>query len=152
MLSSGCSVSLSVDTPLLCGNCDMFAIMKAMQNVGDGLKPSEFALPARRVLEMATMGGAQALGLADSIGSLKPGKRADIVLLRTRDLNMAPLTDPVRMVVQSAQPSNVDTVLVDGRACRRKWRVRTAASKTCASSFRANSVRPIETPSLRRDL
>jgi len=119
MLSSGCSVSLSVDTPLLCGNCDMFAIMKAMQNVGDGLKPSEFALPARRVLEMATMGGAQALGLADRIGSLKPGKRADIVLLRTRDLNMAPLTDPVRMVVQSAQPSNVDTVLVDGRVLKR---------------------------------
>jgi cytosine/adenosine deaminase-related metal-dependent hydrolase len=123
MLASGCSVSLSVDTLLLCGNCDMFAIMKAMQNVGDGTKPSEFALPARRVLEMATIGGAQALGLADKIGTLTPGKRADIVLLRTRDLNMAPLTDPVRMVVQSAQPSNVDTVLVDGRVLKRDGRL-----------------------------
>jgi cytosine/adenosine deaminase-related metal-dependent hydrolase len=101
----------------------MFAIMKAMQNVGDGTKPSEFALPARRVLEMATIGGAQALGLADKIGTLTPGKRADIVLLRTRDLNMAPLTDPVRMVVQSAQPSNVDTVLVDGRVLKRDGRL-----------------------------
>jgi cytosine/adenosine deaminase-related metal-dependent hydrolase len=112
-------VSLSVDTPLLCGNCDMFAIMKAMQNVGDAAKPSEFALPARRVLEMATIDGAKALGLGDRIGSLRPGKRADIILLRTRDLNMAPLTDPVRMAVQSAQPANVDTVIVDGRVLKR---------------------------------
>jgi 5-methylthioadenosine/S-adenosylhomocysteine deaminase len=119
MLEAHVPVSLSVDTALLCGNCDMFAIMKAMQNVGDGAKPSEFALPARRVLEMATIDGAHALGLGDRIGSLRPGKRADIILLRTRDLNMAPLTDPVRMVVQSAQPSNVDTVIVDGRVLKR---------------------------------
>ncbi len=119
MLAAGCNVSLSVDTALLCGNCDMFAIMKAMQNVGDGAKPSEFALPARRVLEMATIDGARALGIGDSVGSLKPGKRADFMLVRTRDLNMAPFTDPVHMIVQSAQPSNVDTVFVDGRPLKR---------------------------------
>jgi cytosine/adenosine deaminase-related metal-dependent hydrolase len=90
-----------------------------MQNIGDGSKPSEFALPARRVLQMATIEGAEALGIADKVGSLKPGKRADIILLRTRDINMTPLTDPVRMAVQSAQPSNVDTVIVDGRILKR---------------------------------
>ena len=123
MLAAGAKVSLSVDTPILCGNCDMFAIMKAMQNIGDGTKPSEFALPARRVLEMATIDGANALGIGDEVGSLTPGKRADIILLRTRDLNMAPLTAPVRMAVQSAQPSNVDTVLVDGRILKRAGRL-----------------------------
>jgi cytosine/adenosine deaminase-related metal-dependent hydrolase len=116
-------VSLSIDTSLLCGNCDMFAIMKAMQNIGDGLKQSEFALPARRVLEMATIDGARALGIADKVGSLTPGKRADLILLRTRDLNMAPMTEPVHMVTQSAQPSNVDFVMVDGRVLKKDGRL-----------------------------
>jgi len=97
--------------------------MKAMQNIGDGLKPSEFALPVRRVLEMATIDGARALGIADKVGSLKPGKRADLILIRTRDLNMAPMTDAVHMVVQSAQPSNVDSVVIDGRILKRHGRL-----------------------------
>lgn len=122
-LEAGVALSLSVDTLLLCGNCDLFAIMKVVQNLGDGLKPSEFALPARRVLEMATIDGANALGLGDRIGSLRPGKRADMILLRTSDLNMAPFNDPVRMVVQSAQPANVDTVIVDGRVLKRGGRL-----------------------------
>jgi cytosine/adenosine deaminase-related metal-dependent hydrolase len=123
MLAAGDQMSLSVDTVLLCGNCDMFAIMKALQNIGDGSKPSEFALPARRVLEIATIDGARALGIADKVGSLKAGKRADLILVRTRDLNMAPLTEPVHMIVQSAQPSNVDTVMIDGRILKRGGRL-----------------------------
>jgi cytosine/adenosine deaminase-related metal-dependent hydrolase len=123
MLAAGCGVSLSVDTALLCGNCDMFAIMKGMQNIGDGLARSEFGLGARRVIEMATIDGAKALGIDDKVGSLKPGKRADFMLVRTRDLNMAPMTDPVHMIVQSAQPSNVDTVFVDGRPLKRGGRL-----------------------------
>ncbi len=119
MLSAGDAVSLSIDTALLCGNCDMFSIMKAMQNIGDGARQSEFALPARRVLEMATIDGARALGIADRVGSLTPGKRADLILVRTRDLNMAPMTEPVHMIVQSAQPSNVDLVMIDGRIVKR---------------------------------
>lgn len=123
MLAAGDQVSLSVDTALLCGNCDLFSIMKAMQNIGDGSKPSEFALPPRRVLQMATIDGARALGIADRVGSLKPGKRADLILVRTRDLNMAPMTDPVHMIVQSAQPANVDTVVIDGRILKRNGRL-----------------------------
>jgi cytosine/adenosine deaminase-related metal-dependent hydrolase len=55
------------------------------------------------------------LGILDRVGTLTPGKRADILLIRTTDLNMAPFTDPVHMVVQSTNPSNVDTVMIDGR-------------------------------------
>jgi len=97
----------------------MFAIMKAIQNIEDGRRNSEFALAPRKVLEIATMGGARALGLADRIGSLTPGKRADLILVRTTDINMAPLTEPVRMIVQSAQPSNIELVMVDGRILKR---------------------------------
>jgi cytosine/adenosine deaminase-related metal-dependent hydrolase len=119
MLKAGVPCSFSVDTTLLCGNADMFAIMKAIQNVENGLKQSEFALPPRRVLELATMGGATALGIANRVGSLSPGKRADLILVRTSDLNMAPVTEPVRMIVQSAQPSNVELVMVEGRILKR---------------------------------
>jgi cytosine/adenosine deaminase-related metal-dependent hydrolase len=124
-LRAGVPVSLSVDTTILCGNADMFAIMKAIENVENGLQKSEFAISPQRVLEMATIDGARALGLADQVGSLTPGKRADIILVRTTDVNMLPFTVPVRMIVQAAQPSNVDTVIVDGRVLKRDGKLTT---------------------------
>jgi 5-methylthioadenosine/S-adenosylhomocysteine deaminase len=124
-LAANVPIGLSIDTTVLYGNADMFAIMKAMQNIADGTQPSEFAITARRVLEMGTIGGARALGLADRIGSLSPGKRADLILVRTGDINMAPMADPARMIVQAAQPANVDTVMVDGRILKRHGRLTT---------------------------
>jgi cytosine/adenosine deaminase-related metal-dependent hydrolase len=124
-LASDVPLGLSIDTTVLCGNADMFAIMKVMQNLDDGQTPSEFGITARRILEMSTLEGARALGLADQIGSLTPGKRADIILVRTDVINMAPMTDPVHMIVQSAQPANVDTVIVDGRILKRHGKLTT---------------------------
>ena len=124
-LRAGVPVSLSVDTTILCGNADMFAIMKAMQNIEDGLQKSEFGIASQRVLEMATIDGARALGLADYIGSLTPGKRADLILVRTTDVNMLPFTIATNMIVQSAQPSNIDAVMVDGRFLKRNGKLTT---------------------------
>jgi cytosine/adenosine deaminase-related metal-dependent hydrolase len=124
-LRAGVPVSLSVDTTILCGNADMFAIMKAIQNVENGLLNSEFGISAQRVLEMATIDGARALGLADQVGSLTPGKRADLILVRANQVNMLPFTVPVRMIVQAAQPFNVDTVIVDGRFLKRGGKLTT---------------------------
>jgi cytosine/adenosine deaminase-related metal-dependent hydrolase len=118
-------VSLSVDTTILCGNADMFAIMKAIENIENGLQKSEFAISTQRVLEMATIDGARALGLADQVGSLTPGKRADLILVRTTDVNMLPFTVPTRMIVQAAQPSNVEAVMVDGRFLKRNGKLTT---------------------------
>ena len=124
-LDAGVVVSLSIDTPILCGHGDMFATMRGIQNIENGRKQSEFAISARRVLQMATIDGARDLGIDGYTGSLTPGKRADIILVRTTDLNMAPFTDPVRMIVQSAQPFNVDTVIVDGRIVKRQGKLTT---------------------------
>jgi 5-methylthioadenosine/S-adenosylhomocysteine deaminase len=118
-LATGSPISISVDTCILCGNADMFQSMRGLQNQEDGRKKSEFALTARAVLEMATINGARDLGLDAVTGSITPGKRADIVLLRTDMLNMAPFTDPVHMIVQSAHFANVDTVFIDGRPLKR---------------------------------
>ena len=74
-LAAGIPVGLSVDTVELSGNADMFGIMKVLQNVDNGIAESEFKLTARRVLRLATIEGAQSMGIADKVGSLKPGKR-----------------------------------------------------------------------------
>ncbi|HEY8519102.1 MAG TPA: amidohydrolase family protein [Gammaproteobacteria bacterium] len=122
-LAAGVPVGLSVDTPALSGNADMFAVMKAIQNVENGRANDEFALPARRVLELATVEGARSMGLGDEIGSLVPGKRADVIMVNTRALNLAVMSDPAHLLVEAAQPANVDTVLVDGRIVKRGGRL-----------------------------
>ena len=63
------------------------------------------------------------MGIADSIGSLKPGKRADLIMVNTRDVNMGVFSDPAHMLVDAAQPSNVDTVMVDGRILKRRGKL-----------------------------
>jgi cytosine/adenosine deaminase-related metal-dependent hydrolase len=78
---------------------------------------------AKQILQMATINGAGDLGIADKVGSLAPGKRADLILVRTTDVNMAPLGDPATALVRSAQPHNVDTVMVDGRILKRAGRM-----------------------------
>jgi len=119
LLAAGIPVGLSVDTVELTGNADMFGIMKFIQNIENGKSESEFRLTARRVLELATIEGARSMGIANKIGSLKPGKRADIILVSTKDINLGVFGDPAHMLVTAAQPSNVDTVIIDGRILKR---------------------------------
>ena len=64
---------------------------------------------------MATIGGAKVLGLDEKIGSIEKGKKADLVLIETQSVNMQPIYDYYASIVYSANPSNVDTVLVDGK-------------------------------------
>jgi len=123
LLAAGIPVGLSVDTPALSGNADMFAIMKAIQNIENGRALNEFKLTARRVLELATIEGARSMGIADSVGSLTPGKRADVIMVNTRAVNMAVLTEPAHLLVEAAQPANVDTVVIDGRVLKRAGRL-----------------------------
>jgi 5-methylthioadenosine/S-adenosylhomocysteine deaminase len=118
-LAAGATVGLSVDTTVLTGNADMFAIMKVTQGIANGEAGDEFALSPRRTLELATIEGARSLGLAGQTGSLTPGKRADLILVDTAGPNLAVLTDPAHLLVTAAQPANVDTVIVDGRVLKR---------------------------------
>src|SRR5262249_10216792 len=76
-------------------------------------------LTLKRLLQLATIDGAADLGIADRTGSVTPGKRADVVLVRTTDANMAPSGDPYEAIVSFGLPANVDTVIVDGRVLRR---------------------------------
>ena len=71
------------------------------------------------MLEFATIEGARANGLERKIGTLTPGKEADIILLRTDRLNVMPMNNAVGAVVTSMGPQNVDTVLIAGKVMKR---------------------------------
>ncbi|MFI9816849.1 amidohydrolase family protein [Saccharothrix variisporea] len=85
--------------------------------------PAHVELDHRDVLRLATVAGARAWHLEDRIGTLTPGKRADVVVIDTRAPHFTPLGDPVTSVVLNAGPSDVHTVLVDGRVVKRDGRL-----------------------------
>ena len=76
-------------------------------------------------MRIGTIGGAGVLGMEKETGSLTPGKRADLVMLRTSDINMIPASqiNSTYLVVLGAQPANVDTVIIDGRVVKRGGRL-----------------------------
>jgi 5-methylthioadenosine/S-adenosylhomocysteine deaminase len=80
---------------------------------GDANPPKP--LMTQDVLYCATMGGARCAGLEDKIGSLTPGKEADILVIRTDDINLYPSNNAIGTVVQAAERSNIDTVIIGGR-------------------------------------
>lgn len=117
------AVSLGIDTLVLSGNANPFMVMQTTLNLATGLTGDEQAMTARHVLHWATQGGADSMGLGAQIGSISPGKRADLALIDTRRLGMFPVADPVASVVQSTTPSDVDTVIADGRIIKRAGRL-----------------------------
>lgn len=84
-----------------------------------GSRPLDMPVTCRQALEWATINGAKMAGLDSQVGSLTPGKQADIIMLRADDLAMFPVTDPVASVVMQGGTAQVDTVLVAGRIVKR---------------------------------
>jgi 5-methylthioadenosine/S-adenosylhomocysteine deaminase len=119
-LDAGISVAVSVDTVPLTGNANLFGVLKLMRNAENAKAFDEFKLTARRALEMATINGARTLGLEDKIGSLTPGKRADLIAVRTDHLTMGVFTNPGNMLVEATEEADVDTVMVDGRLLKHR--------------------------------
>ena len=126
MLRAGVNVSLSIDATSL-HPVNLFEAMNVAWNMGIPWEGTETeSLPAltfHECLAMATINGARALGIDDVTGSLTPGKRADVLLVRKHDLNVAPVVDPESTVVRSVTPVNVDTVIIDGRVIKQGGRL-----------------------------
>lgn len=119
-LDRGLRPSLSIDVETNVPG-DMFNQMRSVLALQRSIASSQGKTSAstRDVLEWATVEGARANGLDHKVGTLTPGKQADIVLLRTDRLNVTPLNDPVTAVVAGMDTGNVDTVLVAGRVMKR---------------------------------
>ncbi len=118
LLEAGVKVSLSTDH-VASASCDPFGAMRTLFALHSHRIGARVPLTLKRLLQLATIDGAVDLGIADRTGSITPGKRADLVLVRITDTNMAPAGDPYEAMVSLGLPTNVDTVIVDGRVLRR---------------------------------
>jgi cytosine/adenosine deaminase-related metal-dependent hydrolase len=123
-LDRGLDPSLSVDVETNVPS-DMFNQMRSVLALQRALATAAGRDPItpRDVLRYATIEGAKANGLESKVGSLTPGKQADIILLRTDRMNVTPLGDPVSAVVTGMDTSNVDTVLIAGRLMKQQRRL-----------------------------
>jgi len=123
-LDRGLRPSLSVDVETNVPG-DMFNQMRSVlalqraQATVQGKAP----ITTREVLACATIDGARANGLDDKVGSLAPGKKADVILLRTDRINVTPLNDPATAVVAGMDTGNVDTVIIAGRVMKQGGRL-----------------------------
>jgi 5-methylthioadenosine/S-adenosylhomocysteine deaminase len=124
MLARKISVSLGADGAACNNRLDMFTEMRTaalLQKLAHGPE----ILPATQVLRMSTIDGARALGLADDIGSIEAGKRADVIVVDLNRLHAAPETNVVSSLAYSAQPSDVRTTIIDGRIVMRERKLAT---------------------------
>ncbi len=104
---------------------DMFANMRAAVGLQRAKTLDATTFPTvQDVLRMATLGGAEVLGLEREIGSLMPGKKADVIILDPNALNFAPRWDWPSQIVFNAQPANVEYVFIHGRMLKEKGRLR----------------------------
>ncbi|MDQ1525092.1 MAG: 5-methylthioadenosine/S-adenosylhomocysteine deaminase [Pyrinomonadaceae bacterium] len=128
MLARGVSVSLGADGAPCNNRLDMFTEMRTaalLQKVTHGAD----ALPARRVLRMATIDGARALGLEAETGTLEVGKRADVIVVALDRLHLTPRPDIVSAVVYAAEAVDVRTVVIDGQVVMRERELTTVSER-----------------------
>ena len=123
-LDRGLRPSLSVDVETNVPG-DMFNQMRSVLGLQRAIASAQGKTPvaAREVLEYATVEGARANGLDAKVGTLTPGKQADLIMLRTDRINVTPLNDPATAVVTGMDTGNVDTVLIAGRVMKRHGRL-----------------------------
>ena len=118
----GVPFGLGTDGPSSGNTLSMFDQMRLMPNAQKTRYHDRSLFPAERVVKAATRGGAEALG-AEHFGSLKPGMKADLQMVETESVNMFPVYNPYSALVYSANASNVDLVMADGRILVRGGRL-----------------------------
>ncbi len=120
MIQAGVRVGLGTDDAIANGSANILADMKTLALVQKGHYRDAAAITAEKVIEMATIDGAAAIGMADEIGSLEPGKKADITILNLRAAHLVPRHSVASVIVYQCRGDEVDTVIVDGRVILRR--------------------------------
>ena len=115
MLNAGINIGLGTDGAASNNDLDMWEEMRlaALLQKIENMDPA--VLPAKKVLEMATIDGAAAIGLSDAIGSIQVGKRADVIQVSTEDVHYTPTFDIISHLVYVSDEQDVTTVVVDGK-------------------------------------
>ena len=115
MKEKSIDIGLGTDGPMSSNTLDIISQMSQVGKVHKLFNNDRTLLPSDEIVEMATMGGARVLGLDKIVGSIEVGKKADLVLIETKSVNMQPIYDYYATIVYSSNPSNVHTVIVDGK-------------------------------------
>ena len=141
LVAAGASVGIGTDGPASSNDLDLFAALRltALLHKGagaTGIGAGAATLPAVQVLRMATFGGAVAVGLADSIGSLEVGKRADLVAVDLDRPHTQPVYDPASALVYAAGRSDVRHVWAEGRAVVRNGQITTVDTTEVLNELR----------------
>jgi 5-methylthioadenosine/S-adenosylhomocysteine deaminase len=137
MLRRGAVVGLGTDGAVSNDSLDMFGVMKAcglLQKITTG---DPAAVPAERIVRMATIDGARAIGLGDETGSLEAGKKADLLALSLDRPELVPVHRVYESLVYAAGPAAVDTVIVDGRVVVDQGRLHTLDAQAVLEEARA---------------
>jgi 5-methylthioadenosine/S-adenosylhomocysteine deaminase len=142
-LSAGVTLSLGTDGAASNNDLDMFEAMRQASFLAKLASMSPTAMPAQTALDLATRDGAQALGLEKTIGSLEPGKHADLITVGTSSARQTPMYDPVSHLVYVTRGDDVRNTIVNGKVLMRERRVLTldepevlAAARTMAEKVR----------------
>lgn len=125
MMEAGVTVALGSDGTAPDRSGDMFRHIQQCMHYHRRHFRDPNVLPPGRVLEMATIDGARALGMEREIGSLEPGKKADVILIDLAKPHLYPLNMPLYRVACFANGADVDTTIVDGRVLMRGRKVTT---------------------------
>ena len=149
MLDRGISVSLGADGAACNNRLDMFTELRTMALLQKALRAPE-AVPARQALRVATIGGARALGLEKEIGTLEPGKRADVIVVNLETLSSLPgSNDPASTLVYSSQTSDVRSVVIDGRVAMKDRELLTLDEKSVVQKANQEAVELVKRAGIR---
>jgi 5-methylthioadenosine/S-adenosylhomocysteine deaminase len=144
MLAEGMRLGLGTDGAASNNDLDMFEEMDSAAMLAKHASGDPTAAPAPAVLEMATLGGARALGLEDRLGSLEVGKRADVVVVSLAAPRLHPLYDPVSHLVYVAKGADVRDVVIEGRVVMRDRKVLTMDEAAVIRDAEAMRARVVE--------
>lgn len=125
MLKAGVKVGLGTDGAASNNVLDMWKAIRLTALIHKGTTLDPTAVPAKTVLRMATLGGAEALGLADKIGAIKVGLQADLIQVQLKEPHLLPLYDVISHLVYAADAQDVDSVIVNGQVLMEKRKMLT---------------------------
>jgi 5-methylthioadenosine/S-adenosylhomocysteine deaminase len=128
MRKAGVNICLGTDGAASNNRLDLFTEMRSAALLAKAVARDAAAMPAHAALRAATLGGARALGLDAQIGSIEPGKRADLAAVTLRAPELAPCYDPVSHLVYAAGREHVTHVWVDGELLVRDGELKQGAS------------------------
>jgi 5-methylthioadenosine/S-adenosylhomocysteine deaminase len=125
LLAAGVTVGLGTDGAASNNDLDMFEAMRTAAFLHKVQSGDPLAIPAATALQMATINGAKALGLDSKIGSLEPGKKADVIVVSMNSARQTPLYDPISHLVYATRGDDVRSVVVNGKVLMRNRRLTT---------------------------